>query len=128
MKKTVRKRKLVGRLFVVVELKPTPANAATPGCLHEIEIENTTTILTDAFVHSKVLEGVPDGATQSATDIQHQFTNLLDAPVRKSQLVAWSADLSSVKVHTHKVVRKYDDDPDWIEDLLEPIIEVTGKA
>lgn len=129
MRKAVRKHRLVGRLFLTLELKPTAPSAATPGCLHEIEIENTTTILHDVTVFSNVVDGIPSAPGQNIAEIQHHFAGVLDEKVRTSRAIGWTdTDPKSIRIHTHKLSCRRDDDPDWADDLIDPIVELSGKA
>jgi len=128
MKKPIRKHQLVGRMFVTIELKPTPASAAIQGCAHEVEVENTTTIVHDVIVHSKVLEGTLAGAGQNSDEIELRFNDLLDSPSRKTAMVGWSfSDPKTIRIHTLKISTKCDIDPTWADDLVDPVIEETGK-
>jgi hypothetical protein len=115
-------------MFLTVEMKRTSRSAPVQGCSYEIEVENTTTVVHDVVIHSKVIDGTPSGLGQNSNNIQLSFTDLLDSPVRRKALIAWSSSKPSVvRAHAFKLSRKCDVDSSWTDDIVDPIIETMAE-
>lgn len=127
MAKKIRKRRLVGRFFLTVELSSD--GAESDACTHLVTVQNTTTIVSDLKVFSRVLDGsLEQTSSSNERDFEYSFDGLFERPLTRSRKVYYSpTETGEVRVHTEKVSSCGDVSTSWSESLVDPIIEVFGR-